>query len=110
MFYYDKETLYRRFAFQAFEHTMLPGFMFMVTSPVVARRSWLFGSYGAPDDFPDITFIWPGGEMLPGIIASEVPLVDPGERLRLSTDPDLRNDKPLPKLRTLFKPRDQTSV
>lgn len=110
MFYYDKESLDRRFAFHAFEHASFRAVLCLLTWPIVARRSYQFGLHGAPDDFPDITFIWPGGEMLPGIIASEVPLVDPGERLRLSTDPDLRNDKPLPKLRTLFKPRDQTSV
>lgn len=110
MFYYDKETMHRRFAFHAFEHTRFRAALCMLTWPIVLRRSWVFGSYGAPDDFPDITFIWPGGEMLPGIIASEVPLAAPGERLYLAADPDLRNDKPLPKLRTLFKPRDQTSV
>lgn len=110
MFYYDKETMHRRFAFHAFEHTRFRAALCMLTWPIVVRRSHLFGRYGTPDDFPDITFIWPGGKMLPNILASSVPLAPDGETPLLSTDPGLaaKVAKPLPKFRTLFKPRDQT--
>lgn len=110
MFYYDKETLDQRFAFHAFEHTPIRTVLCMLTWPIVLRRSFLFGMHGAPDDFPDITFIWPGGQMLPNIVPSDVPLAAPGQELLLSSDPDLaaKVAKPLPKFRTLFQPRDQT--
>lgn len=102
MFYYDKETLDQRFAFHAFEHTPIRTVLCKLTWPIVLRRS--------PDDFLDITFIWPGGQMLPNIVASDVPLAAPGQELLLSSDPDLaaKVAKPLPKFRTLFQPRDQT--
>lgn len=108
MFYYDKESLDRRFAFHAFEHASFRAVLCLLTWPIVARRSYQFGLHGAPDDFPDITFIWPGGKMLPNIVASDVPLAPPDRELWLSTNPVLaaKVAKPLPEFRTLFKPRD----
>lgn len=98
MYYYEKDSGRQRFAFQAFEHTPIRAFLFMLTSPILIPRSFLYGCYGCPDDFPDITFIWPGGKMLPDVIASETPLAPPGRELRLSTDPKVNpSGKPLPK-------------
>ncbi|EKD01159.1 hypothetical protein A1Q2_04482 [Trichosporon asahii var. asahii CBS 8904] len=86
MYYYNTKTGLRLFEYQAFEHTFLRSWLHLFTYPILYRRAGHFGGSGAPDDFPDITVVRPGGKMMPDVMVSETPLPPPDRELYLSTD------------------------
>lgn len=107
MYYYDQQG-YRVFEFLAFEHTYFRTFLSFITWPIVlTKRIPALVYFDFVDDFPDITFIRPGGKMLDHITPSETPRPNPsrGGELRLYSDPEVRRTlpwghKPLPKWKT----------
>lgn len=90
MYYYDTKTGRRLFEYQAFEHTFFWSRPHLFTYHILYRRAGHFGGSGAPDDFPDITVVRPGGKMMPDVMVSDTPVphVPPRDRkLYLSTEP-----------------------
>lgn len=101
VFYYDTATGRRLHEYMAFDYTGYRFLLFVFTLPILFRRSQHLVDCGFCDDFPDVTVIRPGGPLLPGVKVSETPIAPPGEKLRLSTDPEFMSKgwAPLPKFR-----------
>lgn len=99
VYYYNTKTGIRMFEYQAFEHTAFRSWLFLFTYPILFRRAGHFGGSGAPDDFPDITVVRPGGKMMPDVMVSETLIPPPGRGLHVSTEPGYFDDGwlPLPK-------------